>query len=483
LNRRAFLKRSVTASVALGAGVFATPAFAADEYDIVILNGRVMDPESGLDAVRSIGIRQGTIRTISRSRLRGRVTLDATGLVVAPGFIDVLAHGMDLENNRYQAHDGVTTVLALEGDTADIDGWYTERQGKMLLNYGASVGHGQVRSRVVGRTKREDAEYRAATKAELAEILQGIEQGLKRGALAVGFGLEYTPGTSHPEVIEAFRVAARYGASCHVHTRFGSLLEPDNNVAAVEEVLAASVITGAPLHIVHVPSMALSMTPYVLKMIGDAQARGMDLTACCYPYTAFGTGLGSAVFDEGWQQRFGITYSDLQWAATGERLTPETFAKYRKEGGFVIAYAIPEEAVRAAVSSPATMIGSDGGLNHGKGHPRSSGTYARILGRYVREQKALPLMEALRKMTLMPARRMEKRTPSMKNKGRLRPGADADITVFDAATIIDKSDFNNPAQYSEGVRYVLVNGVPVVKDGQLQDVPLPGQPVRAPIRA
>jgi len=480
LNRREFLKRGATASVALGAGVFATPAFAADEFDVVIENGRVMDPESGLDAPRNIGVRQGVIRAISRNRLRGRLMLDATGMVVAPGFIDVLAHGMDLDNNRYQAHDGVTTVLALEGDTADIDGWYAARQGKMLLNYGASIGHGEVRSRVVGRTKREDAEYRNATEAELAEILQGIEQGLKRGALAVGFGLEYTPGTSHPEVIEAFRVAAKYSASCHVHTRFGSLLEPDNNVAAVEEVLAASAITGAPLHIVHVPSMALSMTPYVLKMIGEAQARGMDLTACCYPYTAFGTGLGSAVFDEGWQQRFGITYSDLQWAATGERLTPETFAKYRKQGGFVIAYAIPEEAVRAAVSSPATMIGSDGGLSHGKGHPRSSGTYARVLGRYVREQKALTLMEALRKMTLMPARRMERRAPMMKNKGRLRPGADADITVFDPVTIIDKSDFNNPAQYSEGIRHVLVNGVPVVKDGQVQDSTLPGQPVRAP---
>src|SRR5205085_7830249 len=135
---------------------------------------------------------------------------------------------------------------------------------------------------------------------------------------------------------------------CHVHTRFGAIQEPDNNIAAVEEVISAAAITGAPLHIVHVPSMALGLTPIVLRMIGDAQARGMDLTACCYPYTAFGTGLGSAVFDEGWQARFGIDYKDLQWVATGERLTAETLAKYRKSGGMVIAYAIPEEAVRAA---------------------------------------------------------------------------------------------------------------------------------------
>jgi N-acyl-D-aspartate/D-glutamate deacylase len=285
-----------------------------------------MDPESNLDAIRHLGIREGVIQAISKTRLHGRTVIDAQGLVVAPGFIDVLAHGMDLENNRYQAQDGVTTVLALEGETADIDGWYAAREGKMLLNYGASVGHGALRRKVVGKTKAEDTEYRNPTQAEIDEMKSLAAQQIGRGALVLGFGLEYTPGTSHWEVVEMFRVASKFAAPCHVHTRYGALTEPDNNIAAVEEVMAVSAITGAPLHIVHVPSMALSTTPLVLQMISDAQARGMDLTACCYPYTAFGTGLGSAVFDEGWQARFGIDYKDLQWAATGERLTAETFA-------------------------------------------------------------------------------------------------------------------------------------------------------------
>jgi dihydroorotase len=485
MNRRQFVTKSGLAWAALAASpLLESEALArSTEYDVVILNGRVMDPESNLDAVRNIGIQNNTIHAITKSRLRGRKVIDASGLVVAPGFIDVLAHGMDLENNHNQAHDGLTTILALEGETADIDGWYAEREGKRILNYGASVGHGAIRRKVVGRTKAEDSEYRGATDAEIAEMKTLAAQELGRGGLALGFGLEYTPGTSHWEVVEMFRVAQTFGASCHVHTRFGALTEPDNNLAAVEEVIAVSAITGAPLHIVHVPSMALSTTPLALQMIAGAQSRGLNLTACCYPYTAFGTGISSAVFDEGWQTRFGIDYGDLQWAATGERLTAESFAKYRKMGGMVIAHAIPEEAVRAAVASPATMIGSDGGLSKGKGHPRSSGTYARVLGRYVREQKALSLMDALRKMTLMPARRMEKRAPMMLKKGRIRVGADADLTVFDAERIIDKATFEEPALYSEGVHYVLVNGVVVLNDGQLVEGVLPGQPVRAPLSA
>jgi dihydroorotase len=143
---------------------------------------------------------------------------------------------------------------------------------------------------------------------------------------------------------------------------------------------------------------------------------------------------------------------------------------------------IPEEVVQTAVSHPLTMIASDGGLQAGKGHPRSSGTYARVLGRYVRETQTLPLMDALRKMTLMPAQRLASRVAAMKNKGRLRVGADADVTIFDPAQVIDTATYEEPAKYSVGIKYVLVNGVLVVKEGQLQSEVAPGRPVRAPIQ-
>ncbi len=194
------------------------------------------------------------------------------------------------------------------------------------------------------------------------------------------------------------------------------------------------------------------------------------------------TDIKSALFDEGWQEVFGIDYKDLQWAATGERLTKETFTEYRKTGGMVAVFSMTEEIVTAAIKSPLTMIASDGILEKGKGHPRTAGTYSRILGKYVREQHALTLMEALTKITLMPAQRLERRVPSMKNKGRIRVGADADLTIFDPQTIVDKSTFQDPAKYSEGIRFVLVNGVEVVKDGQPQTGIYPGRAVRAPFR-
>jgi len=193
------------------------------------------------------------------------------------------------------------------------------------------------------------------------------------------------------------------------------------------------------------------------------------------------TDIKSAIFDEGWQEVFGIDYKDLQWAATGERLTKDTFNEYRKTGGMVAIFSMTEQIVTEAIKSPLTMIASDGILERGKGHPRTAGTYSRILGNYVREQKALTLMDALTKMTLMPAQRLEKRVPGMRNKGRIKVGADADLTIFDPQQIIDKSTFQEPAKYSEGIRFVLVNGVPVVKDGQLQSGVYPGLPVRAPI--
>ena len=253
-----------------------------------------------------------------------------------------------------------------------------------------------------------------------------------------------------------------------------------SSIQALEEVISAAAITGAPLHVVHIHSTGGPATPKLLQMVVEAKAHKLDVTTECYPYIAGMTDIKSAIFDEGWQEVFGIDYKDLQWAATGERLTKDTFDKYRKTGGMVAVFSMTEEIVTAAIKSPVTMIASDGILENGKGHPRTAGTYSRVLGNYVREQHALTLMDALTKMTLMPAQRLERRVPSMKNKGRIRLGADADLTIFDPQSIIDRSTFREPAKYSEGVKFVLVNGVLIVKDGRLQSGIHPGRPIRAP---
>ena len=453
-------------------------------FDLVVLNGRVIDPESRTDAIRNLGISNGTIKAITTNDLVGRTVIDARGLVVSPGFIDLHQHGQDEENYRFKAMDGVTTALELEVGTGDIDAWYGQREQKSLINYGVSAGHLAARMEAMHEPVKflptGDAARRAATDAEIKEMKQRLEQGLQRGAVAVGFGLQYTPNASRWEILEMFRVAARYGASCHVHLRHAGVKEPGSSIQALEEVISAAAITGAPLHVVHIQSTGGPATPKLLQMVVEAQEHKLDVTTECYPYIAGMTDIKSAIFDEGWQEVFDIDYKDLQWAATGERLTKDTFDKYRKTGGMVAVFSMTEEIVTAAIKSPVTMIASDGILENGKGHPRTAGTYSRVLGNYVREQRVLTLMDALTKMTLMPAQRLERRVPSMKNKGRIRLGADADLTIFDPQSIIDRSTFQEPAKYAEGVKFVLVNGVLIVKDGRLQSGIHPGRPIRAP---
>jgi len=473
---------TVAVSYAVGVGRAADD----EKYDVVIANGRVMDPESGLDAVRNVGITAGKIRAISSGPLYGKATFDAKGLVVAPGFIDLHEHGQEPRNYQFQAHDGVTTSLELELGSADVAGWYKQREGKSLINFGVSVGHIPVRMKVMhdpgGMLPTGDAAHRAATSEELGEISADMERGFREGALAEGMGVNYTAAASHWEIVEMFRIAARYGASVHVHLRYAGLKEPMTGVAALEEVIAAAAATGAPLHVVHITSMGLKFTPDLIAMVEATQKHGLDVTTECYPYTAGSTALESAIFDPGWQENMGITYKDVQWAATGERLTTETFERYRRQGGIVVIHSIPEEAARTAVANPIVMIASDGmRITGAKVHPRGQATFSRVLGHYVREEKALDLMLALRKMTLMPAQRLEKRAPVFKDKGRIRVGADADITVFDPARIIDKATFDEPLQYSEGIQFVLVDGVAVLKDGQLVEGVFPGRAARAPI--
>jgi len=480
---------SLALAVALAALVFVgRKGFGAapESYDFVIANGRVMDPESGLDAIRYVGITGGKIRTISSQALQGKSLVDARGLVVAPGFIDLHEHGQEPTNYQFEAHDGVTTALELEAGTADVATWYAQREGKSLINFGVSVGHIPVRMKVFrsapGLLATGDAAHSPATPEQIDEMIADLEKGFREGALAEGMGVNYTPGATHQEIVEMFKVAARYGASVHVHLRYAGLKEPTTGFAALEEVLAAAASTGAPLHVVHITSMGLKFTPDLIAMVQGAQKHGLDVTTECYPYTAGSTALESAIFDPGWQENMGITYKDVQWAETGERLTEETFEKYRKQGGIVVIHMIPEEAARADVANPIVMIGSDGmSITGAKVHPRGQGTFSRVLGHYVREENALDLMTALRKMTFMPAQRLEKRAPVFKDKGRMRAGADADITVFDPDRIIDKATFEDPLQPSAGIRFVFVNGVAVLKDGQLVDGIFPGRAARAPL--
>jgi N-acyl-D-aspartate/D-glutamate deacylase len=465
-----------------------TGAFAQQptaKYDTVVANGRVVDPESGLDAVRNVGIRAGKIVAITESPLQARTTIDAKGLVVTAGFIDLHDHGQDDENYRYKAMDGVTTALELEIGTADLNKWYADREHRALVNYGATVGATPIRMQVMhdsskGLVPRDAAISTVATADQIQQMSQKVRAGLDQGALGVGYGLQYTPAASRLEVLEMFRVASEYHAPVFIHVRGMGPRDTNGGVDGVQEAIADAEISGAPVHIVHISSTGLSVAPQLLKMVAGARHNGLDVTTECYPYDAAMTDISSALFAGDWQKMFGISYDGLQWTGTGERLTKATFEKYRKQGGMVIIHAIPPAAAQAAIVSPLTMIASDGEMENGKGHPRGAGSYARMLGKYVRDDRALPLNEALRKMSLMPAQRLEVRDPAMKNKGRVRVGADADLTIFDAGKVKDEATYEHPNRYSSGIEYVLVNGTLVVKNGALVQDIFPGKAVRVP---
>ncbi len=451
-------------------------------YDTVLANGRVMDPESGLDAVRYIGIRGKTIEAISPTPLQGKIIVDVKGMVVAPGFIDLHSHGQDDENYHFKAHDGVTTALELEIGVSPVARWYQAREGKALVNFGASSGHVPAKMAVLHDTgdflPRDHAVHDMATDEQKLSIANAVRQGLDDGAVGIGFGIAYVPSTTREEILKLFQLGSDRHVPVFVHMRGDSGLPEDGSIPSVQEVVADAAATGVSLHIVHITSSGGRQTANCLKIIEGARKHGVDVSTEMYPYTASATRLESALFDGDWAKRTGMGYDRIQWVATGERLTAATFEKYRKQGGSVIVHGMSEETVRLAIANPMVMIASDGRLTNGKGHPRSAGTFSRVLGLYVREQKALTLMDALRKMTLMPAQRLEASVPAMRNKGRIKVGADADIVVFNPDKVIDKATFENAAQYSEGIENVMVGGVFVLRNGNFVSGVYPGVGLR-----
>jgi dihydroorotase len=480
------LFRSLIVSGLLAAAAITTTAQPA--FDLVIAGGRVIDPESGLDAIRHVGIAGDRIAAVSTEALAGRDTLDARGLVVAPGFIDLHRHGHGDGSYRYAARDGVTTVFELEIGTTDVDAWYRMMGPARLINFGVGAGHIGARMQVLG-----DKGFLLptgpgrgpASAAQVAEVVSLLERGLADGGVAVGIGTGYTPGATADEIAAVFGVASRHGAFVHAHLGGGA--------AGPKAILDLSEKTRVPLHVAHVNSTAGREIREWLDVIATARRRGADVTTEVYPYTASATLIQSALYD-GWERWPDERFGTLQWAATGERLTRETFAKYRAQGGSVISHSNTEEALRVGLADPLPMFASDGGRDPADQptHPRASGTFARVLGHYVREERLLTLQDALRRMTIEPARRLESRVPGMRDRGRVRVGAFADLTVFDPARVIDRSTYADAAAYSAGIAHVVVNGVPVVRGGEFDDTAtlqgqrvalgtrMPGRPIRAP---
>jgi N-acyl-D-aspartate/D-glutamate deacylase len=302
-----------------------------------------------------------------------------------------------------------------------------------------------------------------------------LRHELDAGALNIGMGIQYTPGVTRWEVIEMFRLAAERRVPVYTHIRSNGKLEPESNIESVSEVIGAAAVTGASLHVVHINSSCGAQALDCLSLIAGARARGLDVTTEAYPYEAAMTAINSARFNPGWQEKSGATYHDLMLPETGERLTKERFEELHNssEPRLVVLFSNTMEAVDPVFRNPLVMVASDGE----KGHPRNAGTFCRILARYVRSQGTLTLMDAIRKMSLMPAQVLERSTPSARLKGRLQEGADADVVIFDPQIVTDRATYQHPMEASVGVEYLLVGGVMLVDKGKLKEGVFPGKAI------
>jgi N-acyl-D-aspartate/D-glutamate deacylase len=455
------------------------PVASQEIFDLVIRNGRVMDPESGRDQIANVGIRGERIAIITTRPIRGRKEIDATGLVVAPGFIDILSSTKaDKETHIQKISDGVTTTFGMHGGPLDPESYHKEMAAAgSLINYGGAVGDRVLRA-AAGATD----PYKPATPEQIERMKQLAERAICSGAAGIGFGINYAPGESYDEVYALFETAARRGVPCHLHARYKGNVFPETMSLAVMEVISMAAATGAQAQLVHLTSSTVGSAPLSIRLIEGAARNGVNVGFDFHVWTRNETLLQSALYDEGWQERFGgISYEQIYVSETQEQLTKARFEELRKQKKPIEVQTefIKEEEIEMALRSPLGIISSDGGgLDGGKGHPRSVGTFARFLRLAVREKKLLSLMEALRRMTLMPARRLETAVPRMKKKGRLQQGSDADITIFNPQQVRERATYREPALRSEGVHFVIVNGVLVLDKSQIAKGVAPGQWLR-----
>lgn len=520
--------RAPTASAGRRVGETVTSTETGGEpCDLVLAGARVIDPESGLDDVRHVGITGSSIVSVTRQPPAARRSIDLTGLVLAPGFIDLHSHAQTVTGHRLQALDGVTTALDLEGGAMPVGAALAAagERGRPL-NYGFSASWALARLHELDGVELPDGRegrpasplgvfqrhqhsprwQRPAPALDVDRILARLTQAIEEGAIGVGVLVGYSPDSGRIEFFRLAQLAAELGMPVFTHGRFVAAEDPRSALEGALEIVGVATGTGAAIHMCHINSTYSRVIEPMTSAVAAARARGVRITTEAYPYTASSTGIGAAFLDPAQLRHRGMATTAIRYLATGERVADEArLMELRRSdpGGLcVIDYLDPQNPadlalLHRAVTFEDTAVASDSMplLSRAGGdpasledvwpvpadafaHPRSAGCFSRAIGHIALELGLLSLAEVVRRCTLLPAQILEEAVPAMRRKGRISPGADADITVFDPARIRDRATFEELAA-SVGIEHVLVGGEFVVHDGQIQLDALPGRPVTA----
>ena len=454
-------------------------------FDLVIHNGHVTDPSGRISSRLNVGVKNGRIAAVTRDKISGETEIDAAGLIVSPGFIDMHMHedpyNPDKDAFEFLISDsmlkmGVTAVIGgncgigtMQNPVAYLDA--ADRLG-YPVNIGMMSPHENLRAAFGDFSRYEPvARHRIGGMCELLQI------HMDGGCLGLSFGIEYIPGIDKEEATELMRIAEKSDKIVAVHQRS----DGDKAISSVEELAGYAAETGARLQISHLSSMcSFGSMSEAISIIDSCRSKGMDILFDGYPYYAFCTAIGSAVFDEGFldKYRYGDEYyARLQVDAgylQGKEMDREEFYKIREKdpGALVVAHLLNGEEVDLCITHPAGIVVSDGLYSNGQGHPRGSGTFPKLIREYVVERKLLTLEDAIEKITWLPAQRM-----GLRGKGSLKPGSDADITIFDLNEIRDGATYLEPLKPPAGIEYVIINGRIALAGGEIKNTRL-GRSVR-----
>ena len=499
VSRNTIQTYAVALTFALMASMAQAKTITSDVFDTVIEGGRVMDPETNFDGIANIGIRRGKITHISTERLKANRIIDASGLVVSPGFIDIHSHTPTRLGEHLSVLDGITTQLDLEaGSYPPTDYGYQYKAGAQL-HYGSSVGHFAIRGLVMDNSTQgyffsEDGLFslggamwsQPATPAQVNEMREHLRNGLQLGGLGIGVLLDYmTEAVTESELSMIFATAAEYDTPVYVHVRRGMPGDP----TGLDEVIALAERHGVATLICHITHSAMGGIGVWLSKIDAANSRGARITTETLSYLAGGTSIAADVFvNRDWRAIFDIDYEDVQWVPTGEWLDEKRFLQYQREfpTSSINHHYVKEEWLVEALKWPGMMVSTDALPAFDlevKTNPNIAGTYAHFLGRYVRDLEVMPLMEGLRRITLLPAQWLSQASSVFETKGRIQVGADADLVIFDSETIAARAEYGDPYQPSVGIAHVLVAGRPVVVNGSQVEGRYPGQHLLTPLDA